>query len=132
MVQVAAESPVLFALVVSLVGYFLVSLEPVVERMEPGYVKFTAITALGYSFLFLIVVLSAVFVEGGLAGADVAATAVFLAVVAFLVAALSTLSHLFDDWVVLFTDPEFYTWAQVAIVVGLFLLAGFLVAVDPA
>lgn len=129
MIEASTNSSLLLALaLVALLVYFLGTFVPRVERMVPGYRSFAAITTLGFTYL---VTLSTVVVivlgpQTGTIG-----TALSIAVVGFAVFGLTLLADLTDEWIALFTDPEYSTWAQLAIVVCVLLALGAVAAINP-
>ena len=123
----ADDSLVLSLLAVAALAYFLASLVPRVDAMERSYRKFVSLTTLGISYLVLLALILTIVLTETTEGAPISA-ALAIAVAAFVLFGLSLLYDVADDWLRLFTDPEYNTWVEASLVLAVvvFLAALFL------
>lgn len=101
----------------ALLAYFLISLVPRVDKMNHSYRKFSALTALGISYLVLGGLFMAILME--LEGTMVVGVILALGVAGFLLFGVTLLYDVADDWLRLFADPEYNTWVEISMVIGL-------------
>lgn len=126
-----SESATLLALVaIAIIAYFLVTLVPRVDAMSRSYRKFAALTTLGISYLVLLLLFMTVLVT--IDGEFTTAVVLAIGVAGFLLFGLTLLYDVADDWLRLFADPEYNTWVEASMVLGvvLILVISFL-AIEP-
>ncbi len=100
-----------------------------VEGLELGYLKYTAITVLGFALAVVGFLLVALLATDSIDG--VVTAGVYVALFAFLLLSVVLMYPLYDDWAAMLLDPDYSSWLQVAVVVGLFLAAGLLIGFGP-
>lgn len=101
----------------ALIGYFLIALVPRVDDMIASYRKFAALTALGISYLVVGGLFMSILIN--LESDMTVGVVLALGVAGFLLFGVTLLYDVADDWLRLFADPEYNTWVEASLVLGL-------------
>ncbi len=123
------SSLVLALLTIAAVAYFVADLVPRVDALERSYRKFLALTTLGITYLLLVPVMLTILT--GVGTDQPVGQVLAIAVAAHVLFGLTLLYDVFDDWLRIFSDPEYKTWVEVSLVIAVVVLLVVLFTLSP-